>query len=482
MGLFSPVLFNFFGVSATLVATPPPVDVMDNAFRYWQLVRLDNSGRCRSQVLAPVQTWLREAFADWLSDTDKTDGQLQSQLLTIWQSGQAEADLALLSLRCFVSHQIRLVCVHLVNQFGDRHGLTTEELLPYVLDDDGQPPAATYTPLTLEILQSYDPAKAKLTTWATRLTKNHPELNRVLLEKNLYRVSDWAILNDTSLEQLRRVLEQYHLYSPAEVDVASQLLSGYHQVYRRQRLQLRQSGKATGRCQPPTPEQLQQISSDAPKQVLAQLKALAAQLRQYRIHARGGNPAIYGGEEVDWERLPNPHTSAASEGENAQAAFLDTYRQELRQCLDEVLAEAIRAYMAKLARRKPPKDNTYVEGLERFHCRGQSMGAIATDLGLTNQVQVTRLLQLKRLREEVQALLIPRLQERVQTLAQRYLTVDELQQRQAALNQLLAQEVEQVIAAATSEAQIPQGRTANSLFAQTLCQTVHQFLAPAQSP
>ncbi len=448
---------------------------MDTAFRYWQLVRLDSSGRCYTQVIALVQTWLQTTFANLITDPATSDRQLQEALLAIHQTQKGDADLALLSLRCYISHQIRAICLHLASQFGDTYGFTASDLFPLVLDDEGQP-SPSYRPLSLSILESYDPSRAQLNTWVSRLVKNHPELNRALLERGLYRASDWAILNDTTLEQLQRILRHYHQCSDAEITAAVNLLTQYQAVYRQDRLKQRQTGRV-GRCQPPTPEQLQQIDpqQSAPV-VLAQLKTLAAQLRQYRIHARGGNPIPYGSEEIDWDRYLDEQPGPSSESEEDETAFLENYQQALRQCLDGVLTEAIRANMARLQKRTPPKDQDYVRGLQLFHCEGLSTTQLAPQLGLTTQVQVTRLLELKRLRSDVRLLLIPQLQERVRAEALDYISAERLKQIDQTLEHLLTETVDQIIDEATSEAKIPHGRTAKSLFAQQLCQTIHQFI------
>jgi hypothetical protein len=221
---------------------------METASRYWQLIRLDSSGRCYAQLISEVKTWLQASFADQINDPETTDRQLQEALLTIYQANQANAELALLSLRCYISHQIRTVCMQLANQFGDNYGFSAADLYPLVLDDDGRN-SSDYRCLSLKILDAYDATKAQLNTWTTRLVKNHPEINQALLERGLYRISDWAILNDTTPDQLQRILQQYHRCSEAEITLAVHLLNRYQAVYSLDRLRAGQ----TGRCQPPPP-------------------------------------------------------------------------------------------------------------------------------------------------------------------------------------------------------------------------------------
>ncbi len=119
--------------------------------------------------------------------------------------------------------------------------------------------------------------------------------NAFLLEHEVYLVSDWAILNDTSSKQLQRILSQFHHLTSWEIQQAMQLLESYHAVYRAQRLRARQAGVKG--CQPPTTEQLRQMQERlstqtnrmCPETLLAQLEEMASRLRQYRLHVRGGS-------------------------------------------------------------------------------------------------------------------------------------------------------------------------------------------------
>ena len=437
---------------------------MDTLSRYWRLVRLNSAGHCQIQTIPSVKNWVAPTLADLIAAQSNPDVDLQKQLLEIWQAKQPHWLFAQLSLRCFITHQIRAVCYQLVNRFGETYGFGAPDLFPLVLDDEGQI-EPKHRPFTLEILATYDAHRASLSTWANRLTHNHPDLSQALLERGLYRVSDWAILNDTRADQVQRILRDYHRCSEYEVRQAVELLNQYHQVCLRDRIQQRRAGRK-GRCQPPTPEQLQQMNAQtSPKMLLAQLKTLAVQLRQYRIHARGGNPMPYQSEETDWENIADPRGGDAVESEDDQTKFLAAYRQALAGCLEEAIAAVIQANIAKLKKRQPPKDGAYLQGLHLFHCLGVSMGKAAPALGLTSQVQVNRLLQLKRLRADVRHQLIPQLQQTIRHQALAYVSADRLRQIDQTLEHLLTQEVDQVINAAKAEAQNPKARTTQSLFA-----------------
>ncbi|MBD1874979.1 hypothetical protein H6F75_15940 [Nodosilinea sp. FACHB-131] len=437
---------------------------MMTIFRYWQLIRMTSAGEYQAHLLSQVQEWLQQAFADSLNYTDAQTSDLQKALLDRWRSKAAQADLALLSLRCFVSHQIRDACHRLAQKFGHHYGFTTAELLAVVLDDDGRSPSP-YRPFTQQILESYDPDRAALSTWSSRLTCNHPELDQLLLEKGLYRISDWAILNDTSLGQVEKILRTFHLCSEYEVTAGVALLERYQRVYCRDRLAQRQNGGAR-RCQPPKSGQLREMNT-----TLEQLKHLADQLRQYRIHVRGGSSGPYRPEVPDWDQLPDL-TPVPDE----QEEFLGAFRQAVEQGLEGAIAQVIAANITRLSQKKTPEDSVYVQGLHRFYCLGQTISALATELGLGNFAKARRLLDLQRLRADVRHRLIPTLYEQVRQEAADYSSPEQLQRLDQTLEAILAEHIDGLIAEDAAVAQSPNRSAPTSLFARQLCATIHQFM------
>ena len=311
---------------------------------------------------------------------DATDRTIQQFLFSTYRKESPESPLAQLALRCYISHQVRLACQQLATQFGDKYGFTQRDLLPFVLDDEGKKASdigaiapSKNSAFYLSVLHTYDPRTAQLNTWTARLVRNHPDLNRALLDLGLYRASNWAILNDTTLPQLQRIFIQYHLQSETEILAAGQLLQRYHAVYRRDRIQQR----LTGRCRPPTEEQLARIDDQhPPNTVLSQLDQLASKLREYRTYVRGGNPIPFQGDEIDWNQIPT-QISVDTGADDPQQDFLAAYRLVLKQCLASAIAQVIRNKITKLKQRQPPKDQVYVNAMHLFHCQGLSMGQIA---------------------------------------------------------------------------------------------------------
>ncbi len=430
---------------------------MSAASKYWTLVRIDATGGRKLQVIASAKAFFASAFPD-AERFEVPDKLIQRQLLH-WmheENPTQEPERSLLAERCllcFISWHIERVCLQLEAQFGVGHGFTCRDLLPIVLGDDGRGYQPTSPPfLAREILQSFELTQSGLATWTTRRTKHDKELNAFLLERGVYLVSDWAILNDTRPSQLERILKEFHHLTAIEISQARRLLESYHGVYRVARLQQRQGGSG-GRCATPTTEQLQQIAyhlipgdgeqkdvistksgssqSPKPETVMAQLQQLASRLRQYQIHVRGGSQAIKPQGALDkydriLERVPSPHSQNILAPEDDQTEFLQSYRQQFRVCLDAAVAQVTDARARKLRRQSPQKAEQFLTALQLFHCQGTPMGDIAKQVGLQAQYQVSRLLQLKPLRADIRQQLLVMLRDRVLAQAQAYTTPERL--------------------------------------------------------
>ena len=399
-----------------------------------------------------------------------SDRHLQTYLWDRWRADEADATLALLALRCWLSHQIAATCNQLAAQFGQAYGFTAAELWPLVLDDSDRL-NSTYEPLSIKILKRYDPTQSALSTWVGRMTKGHPEINRFCLERGLYRISDWAILNDTPVERLARVLPQL---SAAVLAEKTALLLAYHQVYRRDRIQQRERldarlGRAS-RCETPTDEQLRRIQPAFPTNVvLSQLHELAGQLREHRIAARRKMPPT---QSLSVHANDTGYRQVASgEGrvDSAEDDFLLRYRDHFSSSLDNAIEAIALGYVKTYRRRKPPKDRLFLAALDLFHCQGLSMTAIAQQTGLASQVQVTRLLQLKRFRTEVCAYWFNQLKTQVNKDVLVYISPDRLSKISQQLEQILEEETAAIMAEAAAEAQISKNRSAKSKFSRQLC-------------
>ncbi|WP_031293364.1 hypothetical protein [Leptolyngbya sp. Heron Island J] len=461
---------------------------MESFSHYWQLAKITSSGRYCCQPFPHVQTWFEQCFLSTLDDASDRD--VQTALVKRWQTGGPDMSIAQLSLRCFISHHIYNTCRHLAQQFGQHYGFRTTDILPYVLDDNGRL-RNSYRPFSLEILERYTMNKAKLSTWTTHLTKNHRGLNDFLLEQGLYRISNWAILNDTTCSQLDRIFKNFYQFPQAERQAAQVLLQRYHQVYRRERHLKLQTRRQGTRCQSPTYEQLQKIAiNQSPEQVLAKLESLATKLRQYRIYKRSGNIQTLGNviylDELDnfsVERYMSVETAGHDEIDEQQA-FFQQYQTNLEQCLRQAIQQALQQRVASLRKRSSElKAQAYLEAVRLFHQKGLSMGAIAArlsqqfspHLSFNNQVQITRLLKLKELRTQIRQLTLDNIKNFVYEAAGQHTSAQRLTELAPSIETILTQTIDQIIGEAAAEAQSPNRHQPESRLTITLCEVVEHL-------
>lgn len=496
------------------------------ASRYWTLVSMVAAGKCKIKEIASAKAFFLASFSEFATRSTLPHSLIQRQLLswmreTTEQYTDAQPEpkkavtstttsrqdnnetsrslLAKLCLHCFISNQIERVCRRLTAQFGTKYGFTCSDLLHLVLDDESsrQPRDKTtsvstsYQSLTLEILQSFDPEQGSLATWTTRLVEHHRELNAFLLEHGVYRVSDWAILNDTKTKQLERIFSQFYYLTPIEIEQAKQLLETYHAVYRAQRLKQRQAG-IKGQCLLPTTEQLQQMRKRLFAQtgdtfrletLMKKLQDMASRLREYRIHVRGGSVPAESMDAAVITKGSAQHTllhDAIDESNTVdeQTEFLNSYRKQFIACLDQAVAKVTKERVTKLQRKDPKKAEKFLTAMQLFYGQGWSMGEIAKAVNLNAQYQVSRLLKLKAFRADVQQQFLVLLCDRVIKEAKAYTDSERLQALSQQIAEALNEQVTQVIQKAAAEASTPtstKNKTpTTSLFAERLCRYLDQ--------
>ena len=471
------------------------------ASKYWQLVRLEATGRSKVEEIVSAREFLQKQFPELSSQIEVPDTVIQRQLLSLLdnslETSPEDANnhrMTQICLRCFISHQIEQVCIQLELQFGREHGFNRYNLFSLVLDDtlDDLPDVAfnranqsKYHSLSLKILETFDPQKASLSTWTTRLVKHNRELNAFLLEQGVYLISNWAILNDTTPKQVRRILAEFHNLTSAEIQQACFLIESYHAIYRRDRLT--QRPRFRGKCPPPSQEQLERISRRLhqktnqvlpPENVLFQIQELAELLRQYRIYVRSGN-------FVAQQSLDNPETNTEglqaslmqteSESESEQREFLQFYRQQFLTSLDESIEYVVQNRISRLSSKSSLKAEKFLTALELFHCQGKSMGEIAPLVELKAQYQVSRLLKLKEFRADVRQKMLQQLSALTLARAANYAAPHQLQQLEQKVEAALSEQIGEVMQAAEAEAEtsIVRNRSPASLFAQHLCRYLH---------
>lgn len=456
---------------------------MKTPSKYWSLVKLSSSGRIEITEIDRVKQFFQQQFVSGSNYEELTDNLVQTDLVERRVDCAENSLLATGCLRCYISHQIRQVCIQLDMQFGREHGFGRQDLFIYTLNDtladfrdsprSSVTATAKYKPLSVEILETFEPAKASLSTWTTRCVKQNREVQRFLLEQGVYLISNWAILNDTNNKQLKRILAEFHNLTTAEIDQASKLLSAYHAVYRRDRLKNRQ-GKG-GKCQTPTTEQLARIARVcqqqglilSPEQALSQLEQLAGWLREYRIYVRGGRmkQESFDNAARNTEAM-QAQVVVEEDDDSDRDDFLKSYQQQFEQSLANAVETAIQTRLSKFKGKKAAKAPQFVTALELFHCQGESMTEIAPKIGLKAQFQVSRLLKLKELRADIRQGMLQLMRD--WTMSQTQLTdLDSLKQREAAIAKALGEQIDVVMDEAEKEVSIADSTA--SVLAQRIC-------------
>ncbi len=459
--------------------------------KYWTLVTLDGTGDRKIKELDNAKSFFADIFADLTNIDEVADTVIQQRLLELSRNADGQQSLlAQRCLLCFISWQIEQACLQLVRQFGDFHGFTSRNLLAYVLDDDGKlQPSTSYQSFAREVLQTFNSEKSLLSTWTSRKVQQHKALNKFLLECGLYLVSDWAILNDTQPKQLPKILSEFHSFTLGhsltlgEIEQAQKVLDAYHKIYRAERWQQRAKG-IRGKCNTPTIQQLQQMAEILEQRgiyrlstnaVMRELQNLATKLRQYRIHVRGG---LLPTESLDVnlyenmtliEQIPASDSGNILTDINDEEIFLKSYKQQILTCLDNALDEVTKLRVNKLQKKDIDKANKFLMALQLFHCQRLSMSAIAKQLGLDAQFQVTRLLKLKEFRADVQHKTLEKLRASVIQLAQEYSTPARLVNLEKQITDALNEQITDLIYQAEIEAVSMQNHSQMSNFSERLC-------------
>ncbi len=470
---------------------------MNTISRYWRHVSIDVKGQLRVKELNSVEIFFKEQFPDLMAALEIPDRSIQERLITLRNqssegvSGEvATRLLAEYCLRCYISQQIEQVCGQLETTFGNYHGFNRYDLFPFVLNDvleESRPPLPQklqYQSFAIEVLETFDPNRASLSTWTTRRVKHHPEINRFLLDHGVYLISDWAILNDTSSEQLNRIYTEFYSFSFAKIQQSCLVLESYHAVYRRDRLQQRRQGLA-GRCLAPSGSQLQQMTQILqrqgklklrPEDLIVQLQDLAEHLRYYRIQIRGGGRVQPSLDDPTTQLLVERQQITAGlkgpEVEDEEKEFLTLFRQQFINSLDQALAQVTQSRLKGLKRKTGMADK-FLAALQLFHCQGRSMAEIAASVGLQAQYQVSRLLKLKDFRADVRHTMLQLLRDRVLEQSKSYASPQQLQHLDQQVETALDEQVSALVQEAELEASLPRNRATDSLFARRLCRHLH---------
>ncbi|MDJ0734324.1 MAG: hypothetical protein QNJ47_09660 [Nostocaceae cyanobacterium] len=456
-----------------------------NVSKYWRFVKLDSTNKRRIEMITAVQTYFQNQFTQTPEVSDaKIVRQLWQQMHQGRETSSKESHLAEICLRCCISHQIDQVCADLGIKFGIDNGFNREDLLPFVLPDEvlwansQQRVKSSYKSLATSLLETFNPDKGSLHTWVKRYVKQHPELKKFLLEHGVFLISDWALLNDISPQELQRILAEMYNLATLEIQQRREILISYHTVYREDRLQQRMRGM-TLPCQPPTSQQLTRIADDIKSRtgremshefLLNQLQGIAAKIRRYKIVIQGGSVSEVSFDQPEIQPIvEGSHITHEDEEENK---FLQLYQDEFINSLDQAISQVINDFIAKIQRKPTANKNeeSLLNALQLFHCQGQSMSQIAPQIGFRKQYEVTRFLKLNQFRADIRQRLLRNLRDRVVEIAGYFTNSQSLEGLDKKIESILDEQILTVMQEAESEVKSPvKNQAFSSLFARRLC-------------
>ena len=221
--------------------------------RYWKICRISLASKKAGYeyYLVPLAQEFCQRQLQLQPNTQNKD--IQAKLLSHFHSNNASAvdaksrAKAGLCLRCNVSYSILKAILRMYSLFGGEKFFTCQDLLPFVLNDDGKElilldkdgktqltldnkgiaHTKAYKFFTVEILRTYNSNSGSgmsLENWAYLQTKQNKELQNFLSEFGFKPLSDWTLMNRARLSQLERLSERDR-----------HLVEVFHAVYRRDR-------------------------------------------------------------------------------------------------------------------------------------------------------------------------------------------------------------------------------------------------------
>ena len=446
---------------------------MTNNDNYWILRGVNSFSQYQSKKIPEAEEFFLEHFEGEIQRDRIEHRKIQQTLFSWYRDEQTEAQVnAGYCLRCFVSNCIYQFCLRTEQKYRETYGLSRNDLFPVLLElipQNSVTRSRVGDSLISDIINTFDLNQhSSLSTWTSIKVKGNRQYKIVLRFYGIVEVTNWLILVQTTPGKLERKLRQQG-YSEFEIQEYGNLLEAFHQVYRTEILARRREinkqrqqegrGKSHKPYPSPTDEQLKQIATILnisrqlePQEVFNKLRNIANILRN--------NP-------------PPPPPPPPSN--NIDTPNVDG---EIEDCLLSVTHQVIEAKINYFLNKRTPniqKANNLILGLNLFYCQGYSMGEIATQLELSGESQVSRLLKLKELREDVSRNVIPVLKERLKAQLNDYLTDPaKLPILDTKIQEFIEPEIQEVIQEAEAEIFDSKNKARNSLFARTVCQCLKE--------
>ncbi|MCP6761968.1 MAG: hypothetical protein NHB32_25190 [Fischerella sp. CENA71] len=399
---------------------------MNASSRYWKIWLINPAAEKLGYKQVPVP--IAQKFANSrISHLENSNA--QNILLSCFYAQESQADVinrakAGLCVRCYISESILKECKKIDFLFGKTKQFTYRDLLPFVLNDDGQKlivlgrdgktqlmiddncqiGVLSYKFFSVTVLQTFNPdlqSRMSLDNWTCLQTKQNPELKSFLSEFGFKHLSDWALLNRARTTQLERLLVQERY-----------VVEAFHAVYRRDRQQ--QKTKGAKRCPDPTNAQLQEmlvylqqrhVLINTSVQLVKELKQVALQLRKYDIWGSRESLDIYDAENDTYISRRDLTADSLNEVDVEQQEFLQFLYKHLYSILTEAIKQEVEANIKKLEKsnKYAPFADKYIQGLQMYYCQAITLKEIVPELGMTSWDQARRVLNPGELLSKVRA-------------------------------------------------------------------------------
>jgi hypothetical protein len=92
---------------------------------YWQFHQLNGRGEVSSKEILSAREFIQEQCADIVEKVPFSDTAMEQRLFAFMNRGNPTAEICL---RCYISSQIRQVCLKLAQQFGENHQFKSSDL------------------------------------------------------------------------------------------------------------------------------------------------------------------------------------------------------------------------------------------------------------------------------------------------------------------------------------------------------------------
>jgi hypothetical protein len=480
--------------------------------RYWNIWRIspgsDRYGY-QSCLIPPAQ----EFFAKTFQRQTAQDGPManptaqhknyQTELIPRFQQSDRDAIAraqAGLCLRCYVSRPILNACRKIDSLFGTQKCFTYQDLLPFVLNDDGETlilldddsktqlvldkngktRPTDYKFFSMEILQTFKPnaqTSLSLDNWVYLQTKQNNEVKNFLAEFGFKNLSDWALLNRARKTQLEQLSERDRHF----VEV-------FHSVYRRDR----RKNTSAAKCLDPSKDQLHEmltllqkhdVAIEDPAQLMAALKHVASQLRQYDIWSSREPLELYNPDDSNYTpRSDLPHESYDAQ-ELERQELLAFFEEQLKTALSQAIEKGICDRITVLEKSKyAPFAPKFIPGLQQYYEQGLSLKEIAPQLEMTSWDQARRILNPGELLNTVRTLTLEKVLDCVLDKAHRMgLTQIPPQPDylQTLMEQIEAFADTEIFQEAAEEIRCGKNRSMQSVYAHALRLSFAKFLRPS---